>query len=154
MNTILAGTNAPILAGKDQNGKEISLSDFQGKKIVLYFYPEDDTPGCTIEACNLRDNYALLQSKGLIILGVSADSETTHQAFIEKYALPFPLIADVDKTWSEAFGAWGEKNMYGKKYFGIHRVTFLIDENGIISHVIKKVKKETHSEQILTLLGL
>lgn len=154
MNTILAGTNAPILAGKDQNGKEISLSDFQGKKVVLYFYPEDDTPGCTIEACNLRDNYALLQSKGLIILGVSADSETTHQAFIEKYALPFPLIADVDKTWSEAFGAWGEKNMYGKKYFGIHRVTFLIDENGIISHVIKKVKKETHSEQILTLLGL
>lgn len=154
MNTILAGTNAPILAGKDQNGKAISLSDFQGKKVVLYFYPEDDTPGCTIEACNLRDNYALLQSKGLIILGVSADSETTHQAFIEKYSLPFPLIADVDKTWSEAFGAWGEKNMYGKKYFGIHRVTFLIDENGIISHVIKKVKKETHSEQILTLLGL
>jgi peroxiredoxin Q/BCP len=154
MNTILAGTNAPILVGKDQNGKEISLSDFQGKKVVLYFYPEDDTPGCTIEACNLRDNYALLQSKGLIILGISADSETTHQAFIEKYALPFPLIADVDKTWSEAFGAWGEKNMYGKKYFGIHRVTFLIDENGIISHVIKKVKKETHSEQILTLLGL
>lgn len=154
MNTLIAGTAAPVLAGKDQNGNAISLSGFKGKKVVLYFYPEDDTPGCTIEACNLRDNYALLQSKGLIILGISADSETSHQAFIEKYSLPFPLIADVDKTWSEAFGAYGEKNMYGKKYMGIHRVTFLIDENGVISHVIKKVKKENHAEQIISLLGL
>ncbi|MBX7243163.1 MAG: thioredoxin-dependent thiol peroxidase [Bacteroidia bacterium] len=154
MNTILAGNTVPGLSGKDQSGNTISLSQFKGRKVVLFFYPEDDTPTCTKEACNLRDNYGLLKSKGLEVIGVSIDNETSHQKFIGKYDLPFPLIADEDKTWVEAYGAWGEKNMYGKKYMGTHRVTFLINEEGVISHVIKKVKSDNHAQQILDLLGL
>ncbi len=154
MNTILAGNPAPSPEAKDQKGNALSLSHFKGKKIALFFYPEDDTPTCTKEACNLRDNFSVLTSKGIIVLGVSIDDEVSHQKFIEKYSLPFPLIADTDKKWVEAYGAWGEKNMYGKKYMGTHRVTFLIDEEGIISHVIKKVKSEDHAQQILELLGI
>lgn len=148
------GTKIPQLSGKDQNGDAISLQDFAGSKIVLYFYPEDDTPGCTLQACNLRDNHTLLQQKGIKVIGVSMDNETSHQAFIEKFSLPFPLIADTDKTWVDAYGAYGEKNMYGKKYMGIHRITYMINEDGTIFHVIKKVKTEEHTQQILTLWGM
>lgn len=148
------GSQMPALTGKDQNGNTISLSDFKGKKVALYFYPEDDTPGCTLEACNLRDNYALLQQKGIVVLGVSADDAEKHRAFIDKFSLPFPLIADTDRVWIDACGAWGQKNMYGKVYEGIHRITYLIDENGKIFHVFKKVKTESHSEEILKKWGL
>ncbi len=154
MNTILAGNAVPELTGEDQNGKAISLSQFKGSKVVLFFYPEDDTPTCTKEACNLRDHYGLLKAKGLEVIGVSINDTVSHQKFIQKFELPFPLIADVDKTWVEAYGAWGEKNMYGKKYMGTHRVTFLINEAGVITHVIKKVKSDTHAQQILDLLGI
>lgn len=152
--TLAKGTKVPNLIGKDQNGNPISLQDFAGSKIVLYFYPEDDTPGCTIESCNLRDNYALLTQKGIKVIGVSMDNEASHIAFIEKFSLPFPLIADTDQTWVNAYGAYGEKNLYGHKSMGIYRITYLINEDGTIFNVIKKVKTDNHSQQILDLWGI
>ena len=143
------GDKAPDFKSKDQNGAPIALKDFKGKKVVLYFYPEDDTPTCTIEACNLRDNYALLKKKGFVILGVSPDDEKKHKKFEEKYNLPFTLIADPEKKIIEKYGVWGEKNMYGRKYMGLHRTTFLIDEKGIIVKIFKKPKSKIHSEEIV-----
>lgn len=143
------GDKAPAINSKDQNGNPISLSNFAGKKIALYFYPKDDTPGCTAEACNLRDNYGELKSKGYEIIGVSIDSEKAHQKFIEKYSLPFPLIADTDQKVVNDYQVWVEKSMYGKKYMGTARTTFLIDENGLISKIIDKVDTKEHTAQIL-----
>jgi peroxiredoxin Q/BCP len=143
------GVAAPAFKGKDQNGKEIKLVDFKGKKLVLYFYPKDDTPGCTKEACSLRDNYDLMLSKGYAVVGISSDDEKSHQKFIAKYALPFPLIADTDKSIHEQFGTWVEKSMYGRKYMGTARTTFIIDESGIIEEIISKVNTDTHAQQIL-----
>ena len=148
------GDKAPNFKGLDQNGKEIGLSDFKGKKLVLYFYPKDDTPGCTKEACNLRDNHSLLMSKGFAVVGVSPDSTASHQKFIGKYELPFSLVADTEKTLLKSYGAWGEKNMYGKITEGVLRSTFVIDENGVIVKIFKKVQTDAHSEQILKALGI
>ncbi|MBX3101369.1 MAG: thioredoxin-dependent thiol peroxidase [Bacteroidetes bacterium] len=147
--TLKAGDKAPQFSGKDQNGKTISLADFAGKKLVLYFYPKDDTPGCTKEACNLRDNYELLHKQGYQVLGVSVDDETSHKQFIQKYNLPFPLLTDTDHSTVNAYGVWGERNLYGNKFMGIARTTFVIDEKGIIREIIKKVKTEDHTAQIL-----
>ncbi len=144
-----AGDQAPDFVSKDQDGNEIKLSDFKGKKVVLYFYPKDDTPGCTAEACSLRDNYQELQKQGYAVVGVSGDDEKKHKKFIEKYDLPFPLVADVDKSVHEKYGTWGEKSMYGKKYMGTLRTTFIIDEKGKITDVIEKVKTKDHADQIL-----
>ncbi|WP_162415637.1 thioredoxin-dependent thiol peroxidase [Cyclobacterium roseum] len=143
------GQKAPDFESKDQDGNPIRLSDFKGKKVVLYFYPKDNTPGCTTQACNLRDNYEALQNAGYVVLGISSDSEKSHQKFIEKHELPFPLIADEDKSVHEAYGTWVEKNMYGRKYMGTARTTFVIDEEGIIKEVISKVKTKEHTNQIL-----
>ncbi len=143
------GDKAPSFESTDQDGNKVKLSDFTGKKVVLYFYPKDDTPGCTAEACNLRDNYAQFTSKGYEILGVSSDSEKSHQKFIDKYELPFRLLADVDKSIHESYGTWVEKSMYGRKYMGTARVTFIIDENGVIEKIIEKVKTKDHTVQIL-----
>lgn len=145
------GDKAPAVLGINQDGKEILLSDFAGKKVVLYFYPKDSTPGCTAQACSLRDNYEELKKAGYEIIGVSADSAASHQKFIAKQNLPFHLIADTDKVLSEKFGTWGEKSMYGKLYMGMFRTTFLLDENGIITRIMlpKEVNTKTHAEQIL-----
>jgi len=142
------GAPAPNFTSKDQNGNPISLSDFNGKKVVLYFYPKDNTPGCTAESCNLRDNYGELQKQGYVVLGISSDDEKSHQKFIEKFQLPFPLIADTDKSVHDAYGTWVEKSMYGRKYMGTARTTFVIDEKGIISDIIDKVKTGDHASQI------
>lgn len=149
MTTLKAGDKAPDFKALDQNGKEVSLSDFKGKKLVIYFYPKDMTPGCTVQACNLRDNYKQLQKEGYEILGVSADSEARHQKFIDKYDLPFDLLADTEKEMIKAYGVWGPKKFMGKTYDGIHRTTFVIDENGTISELIEKVKTKSHTAQIL-----
>jgi len=143
------GDQAPDFTSKDQDGNDIKLSDFKGKKVVLYFYPKDNTPGCTAESCNLRDNYEELQKQGYVVLGVSPDDEKSHQKFIEKHELPFPLVADTDKSVHEAYGTWGEKKMYGKTYMGTLRTTFVIDEEGKIEEVIGKVKTKDHAAQIL-----
>lgn len=152
MNELKAGQKAPSFTSKDQNGDTVSLSQFAGKKVVLYFYPKDDTPGCTAEACNFRDNYQGLTAQGIVVLGVSVDDEKSHQKFISKHSLPFTLLADTDKKIVEDYGVWGEKNMYGKKYMGITRKTFLIDENGVISHIIEKVDTANSTAQVLELL--
>ena len=144
-----AGDKAPDFTGTDEQGNFISLQQYKGKKLVLFFYPKDDTPGCTAEACNLRDNYEDLKSKGFELLGVSPDNTASHQKFKTKYQLPFPLIADTDQTILKAYGAWGQKSMYGKLYDGVLRTTFVIDENGVISQVIAKVKTSDHARQIL-----
>lgn len=149
INKLKVGDKAPELQGFDQDGKPVSLTDYQGKKLVLYFYPKDDTPGCTAEACNLRDHYEALRKAGYEILGVSVDSEKSHQKFIAKYELPFRLLADVEKKTVEAYGVWVEKNMYGKKYFGTARTTFIIDEKGRIERIIDKVDTKNHADQIL-----
>jgi peroxiredoxin Q/BCP len=149
----LTGTPAPSFQSKDQNGRLVSLSDLKGKKIILYFYPKDDTPGCTAEACSFRDNYASLQSKGYTILGVSVDDEKSHQKFIKKYDLPFSLLSDTDHSIVEAFGVWVEKNMYGKKYMGVSRETFVIDEKGIITHHIQKVDTKNSTAQLEEVLN-
>lgn len=151
--TLKAGDKAPELYGTDQNGNPISLANYAGKKLVLYFYPKDDTPGCTKEACNLRDNYELLLKQGYQVLGVSVDDETSHQQFIEKFSLPFPLLADTEHKTVNAYGVWGEKNLYGNKFMGILRTTFVIDEKGVIVEVIKKVDTENHTEQIFNKVG-
>ncbi len=144
------GDKAPAFEGKDQNGNTIKLSDYQGKKVILYFYPKDNTSGCTAQACNLRDNYSDLQQQGYEVIGVSTDSEKSHQGFISKYELPFRLIADTDKKIVEQYGVWKEKSMYGRKYMGTMRYTFVIDENGVIQDIITKVKTADHANQILS----
>ncbi|MDX1630146.1 MAG: thioredoxin-dependent thiol peroxidase [Fulvivirga sp.] len=144
------GDQAPDFSVNDQDGNSVSLSDYKGKKVVLYFYPRDNTPGCTAEACNLRDHYATFQEKGYEILGVSTDDEKSHKKFIEKKDLPFKLLADTDKEIHEKYGTWVEKNMYGRKYMGTARKTFVIDEEGKIEDIIEKVKTKEHAAQILS----
>lgn len=143
------GKKAPAFKGKDQNGGIVSLSDFKGRKIVLYFYPQDDTPTCTTQACNLRDNYGLLKNKGYVVIGVSPDEVAKHKKFENKYDLPFTLIADPELKIIEKYGVWGEKQMYGKKYMGLIRTTFVIDENGIITKIIGKPKAKEHAQEII-----
>ena len=143
------GDKAPNFKAKDQNGAIIQLSDFLGKKIVLYFYPKDNTPGCTAQACDLRDNFDTLTHKGYVVLGVSTDTEQKHQNFIKKFDLPFSLIADTDKVVHELYGTWKEKQMYGRKYMGTVRTTFIINESGLIEDIIEKVKTKTHFNQIV-----
>ncbi|WP_417527041.1 thioredoxin-dependent thiol peroxidase [Marinomonas shanghaiensis] len=147
--TIEIGQIAPDFSAKDQNGETITLSQFKGKKVVLYFYPRDATPGCTAQACDLRDNYQALLDQGFIVLGISTDSEKKHQNFIAKYDLPFPLIADTEKTVHELYGTWQLKKFMGRESMGTVRTTFIIDEKGIISDIISKVKTKAHAEQIL-----
>ncbi|HQU81965.1 MAG TPA: thioredoxin-dependent thiol peroxidase [Pyrinomonadaceae bacterium] len=147
------GDFAPDFTTKDQNGNDVKLSDYKGKRVVLYFYPKDDTPGCTKEACSLRDSFDVFEEKGIKILGVSTDDEKSHQKFISKYSLPFDLLADTEKEIVESYGVWGEKNMYGKKYFGINRTTFLIDEEGKIVKIFKKVKVDEHADEVLAAFG-
>lgn len=149
MTQLKEGSDAPVFKGKNQDGKWISLNDFIGKKVILYFYPKDDTPGCTAEACNLRDNYENLLSEGFAIIGVSPDNEKSHLRFRQKNKLPFSLIADPEKSIIMAYGAWGEKSMYGKKYEGVLRTTFIIDEKGKIFKIISKVDTKNHTAQIL-----
>jgi len=149
MTNLTEGEKAPDFTAKDQNGNSVSLKDFRGKKVVLYFYPEDDTPTCTIEACNLRDNYDDLKRAGLVILGVSPDDKNKHKKFEKKYDLPFTLLEDPEKKIIDKYSVWGEKNLYGRKYMGLFRTTFLIDENGIIFKIFKKPKSKIHSEEIL-----
>ena len=148
MSALKEGMKAPLIEGIDQNGKLIKLTDQSGKKVILYFYPKDNTPGCTAEACNLRDNYDSLLKKGFSVIGVSADSEKSHKGFAEKYSLPFPLIADTSKKILNAYGVWGEKKLYGKTYMGVLRTTFVIDEKGFIELIIEKVNTADHTEQI------
>ena len=145
------GDKAPEFSGVDQDGKKVALSDFNGKKVVLYFYPKDQTPGCTQEACNLRDNIGTLSSEGYEVLGVSSDDVSSHKDFQQKYNLPFSLIADTDKSINQKYGVWVEKERDGKKYMGTARVTFLIDENGVITNIIDKVDTKDHANQILKL---
>lgn len=145
------GDKAPTILGINENGEQIKLSDFAGKKLILYFYPKDNTSGCTAEACSLRDNYSILRDKGYEVVGVSIDNEISHRKFIDKYQLPFSLIADTDKNLVNEMGVWGEKSMYGRKYMGTYRTTFIINENGIIEKIFypKEIKTKTHAEQIL-----
>lgn len=149
MITLKPGDKAPNFKSKDQDGNPIKLSDYKGKKVVLYFYPKDNTPGCTAESCNLRDNYKILQKQGYEVLGVSSDGEKSHQKFIAKHELPFKLIADEDKSVHEAYGTWDLKKFMGKEYMGTLRTTFVIDEEGKIVEVIEKVKTKDHAAQIL-----
>lgn len=149
MKELKIGDKAPEFEAENQNGKQIKLSDYNGKKVVLYFYPKDNTPGCTNQACNLRDNYELLQSKGYVILGVSADKASKHQKFISKYDLPFDLLVDDEKIIMNKYGTWGLKKFMGREYHGILRTTFIIDENGVIEDIISKVKTKDHTNQIL-----
>lgn len=144
------GDLAPDFKAQDHLGNEVTLSKLRGVKVILYFYPKDDTPGCTKEACNLRDNYEELVSRGYVVLGVSADSLESHKKFAMKHHLPFPLLVDEEKKIIQAYGAWGEKNMYGKKTMGILRYTYVINENGFIEQIIKKVQTDAHAEQILS----
>ena len=153
MSTLTTGEKAPDFKTKDQNGKVVSLKGFRGKKVGLYFYPEDDTPTCTVEACNLRDNYEDLKKAGFVVLGVSPDDKNKHKKFEEKYELPFTLLEDPEKKIIDAYGVWGEKNMYGRKYMGLFRTTFLIDEQGVIFKIFKKPKSKIHSEEILKAAG-
>ena len=146
------GTQFPNFSLKNQDGKTATLNDYKGSWLVLYVYPKDDTPGCTAEACDFRDNYAGLKAKGIVVLGVSVDDEKSHQKFVTKHSLPFTLLADTDQSIVTAYGVWGEKNMYGKKYMGTNRTTFLIDEEGVISHIIKKVDTKNSTAQVLELL--
>lgn len=149
------GQKAPEVLGADQNGKELTLNDFKGRGLILYFYPKDNTSGCTAEACSLRDGYEELRSMGYDVVGVSVDSEASHRKFIEKNALPFPLVADTDHRLVEAMGVWGEKSMYGRKYMGTFRTTFIINPEGVITHVFepKQIKTKTHAQQIIDFLS-
>ena len=147
------GDKAPDFESKDQNGDPVKLSDFKGKKVVLYFYPKDDTPGCTKEACSFRDADDVFNSKGIKVLGVSTDDEKSHQKFISKYQLPFDLLADTDKNIVESYGVWGEKSMYGKKYMGTNRKTFLINEDGKIAKIFDKVNVAEHADEVLAAFG-
>jgi peroxiredoxin Q/BCP len=149
MITLQEGDKAPAFKGKDQNGKTISLSDFKGKKLVLYFYPQDDTPTCTVQACNLRDNYALLRKEGFEVLGVSPDEAAKHKKFEAKYNLPFTLLADPEHTIIDKYGVWDEKQLYGRHYMGLLRTTFVIDEKGIIRKIFLRPKNKQHAEEIV-----
>jgi peroxiredoxin Q/BCP len=149
MTPLKEGDKAPAFSGKDQDGQKVSLADHNGKKIVLYFYPEDDTPTCTIQACNLRDNYSLLKKEGFVVLGVSPDEEKKHKKFEAKYGLPFVLVADPDHKIIDKYGVWGEKELYGRKYMGLRRTTFLIDEKGVIRKIFLKPKSKEHAEEIV-----
>ncbi|HNY01345.1 MAG TPA: thioredoxin-dependent thiol peroxidase [Bacteroidales bacterium] len=154
MSSILkVGDPAPDFESVDQEGRPVSLKALRGKKVILYFYPKDNTPGCTAEACNLRDNYQILKKKGFIILGVSPDDERSHKNFSSKYVLPFALISDKATEIIRSYGAWGKKKLYGKEYEGLLRTTFIIDGNGIISHILPKVDTKNHTAQILKVLG-
>jgi peroxiredoxin Q/BCP len=154
MAQLKEGAAAPVFRGLDQDGKSVGLEDFKGKKVILYFYPKDDTPGCTAEACNLRDNYESLLSKGFAIVGVSPDNEKSHTKFKSKYTLPFSLIADPEAKIIKAYNAWGEKSFLGRKYEGVLRTTFVIDESGKILKIISKVDTRDHTRQILEELGI
>jgi peroxiredoxin Q/BCP len=149
MTHLKEGDKAPAFTGKDQNGQKISLTDYRGKKLAVYFYPQDDTPTCTVQACNLRDNYALLEKEGFAILGISPDDEKSHKKFEAKFNLPFPLLADPEHKIIDKFGVWGEKQLYGRTYQGLHRTTFLIDERGVIRKIFLRPKSKIHSEEIL-----
>lgn len=149
MKTLKEGDKVPQFTAKDQDGNEIKLSDYKGKKLVVFFYPRANTPGCTAEACNLRDNYSALQAQGYSLLGVSEDSQKKQANFRDKYEFPFPLLADEDHTVIDTFGVWGPKKFMGKEYDGIHRMTFIIDEKGVVEKVIDKVKTKDHAAQIL-----
>jgi peroxiredoxin Q/BCP len=149
MITLKVGDKAPDFSAKDENGNTKSLSDYSGKKLVLYFYPKDMTPGCTAESCNLSENYDALLKSGFEVLGVSPDSEVRHQKFIAKYSFPFSLLADEEKEVIQAFGVWGPKKFMGREYDGVHRITFVIDEKGIIEHIYTKVKTKDHYNQIM-----
>lgn len=146
------GTKAPVFKSIDQNGNAIALSDFKGKKVILYFYPHDNTPTCTLQACNLRDNYALLIKKGFQIIGISTDDVKSHKKFETKYSLPFPLVADTDNSIAEKYGVWGLKKFMGREFIGMHRTTFIIDESGKIQKIIEKPESKKHAEQIIALL--
>lgn len=154
MKHLKVGDLAPQFSGKDGNGATVSLNDYKGKKIVLYFYPKDNTPGCTVQACNLRDHYSELSKNEISIVGVSMDTAVAHTKFSNKFELPFPLIADEDKTIIEQFGVWGPKKFMGKEYDGIHRTTFIIDESQKIIGIIEKPKTNNHAEEILQLINL
>ena len=143
------GKKAPAFKGIDQNGKPVSLADYKGKKLVLYFYPKDSTPTCTVQACNIRDNFSPLKKAGIHIIGISADDVKSHKKFEEKHQLPFTIIADTERTIIDKFGVWGEKQLYGKKYMGLLRTTFLINEKGVVVKVIEKPKSKQHAEEIL-----
>lgn len=147
--TLKEGDKAPTFTAPDQNGKKVSLVDFKGKKLVLYFYPEDDTPTCTIQACNLRDNYALLKQHGFEVVGVSPDEAGKHKKFEAKFQLPFTLLADTEHKILEKYGVWGEKQMFGHKYMGVHRTTFVIDEKGVIRKIFLRPKNKAHAEEIV-----
>lgn len=149
MTHLTEGTKAPAFTGKDQNGASVKLSDFKGRKIVLYFYPEDMTPTCTDQACNLRDNYAALKQAGFVVLGVSPDEAAKHKKFEAKYDLPFTLLADPSHVIIDKYGVWGEKQLYGRHYMGLHRTTFLIDEKGIIRKIFLRPRSKQHTEEIL-----
>jgi len=149
MTTLTEGQKAPAFSGKDQDGNKVSLAQFKGQKVVLYFYPQDNTPTCTEQACNLRDNFSVLKKEGFVVLGVSPDDETSHKKFESKFKLPFTLLADPKHTIIDKFGVWGEKQLYGRKYMGLHRTTFLIDEKGVIRKIFLKPKSKQHTEEIL-----
>ena len=149
MITLQIGDKAPDFKAKDQNNKTIELKNFKGKKVVLYFYPEDDTPTCTIQACNLRDNYSLLKKEGFEVVGVSPNDSNSHKKFEQKFQLPFTLLEDPQHKIIDKYGVWGEKNLYGRKYMGLHRTTFLIDERGIIKKIFLKPTNKKHAEQIV-----
>jgi peroxiredoxin Q/BCP len=146
------GDKAPAFSLKNTEGKTVRLADFKGKRLVIYFYPKDATPGCTVEACAFRDDYADLQQYGVEVVGVSADDQKSHQKFTEKHSLPFALLSDPDHTMIEKYGAWGEKSLYGRKFMGILRMTYIIDEEGRIAYIFKKVKPETHSQDVLKVI--
>ena len=143
------GTTAPAFKTTDQNGESVSLKDLRGQKVVLYFYPKDDTPGCTKEACSFRDAYSKFKKQDITVLGVSPDKEASHQKFVTKYQLPFTLLADTDHSIAESYGVWGEKKFMGRTYMGVHRTTFLIDEKGKIRKIFEKVKPEDHASEVL-----
>jgi len=149
MTTLTEGKKAPAFKGKNQDGKTVSLADFKGKKLVIYFYPEDGTPTCTVQACNLRDHFGLLKNAGFEVLGISPDDVGKHKKFEDKYELPFTLIADPEHTIIDKYGVWGEKQLYGRKYMGLHRTTFVLDEQGIIRKIFLKPKSKQHAEEIL-----
>lgn len=152
MTKLKVGDAAPDFRGITQSGREVCLNDYKGKKLALYFYPKDNTPGCTAEACSLRDNYQDIRDVGVEILGVSPDSEASHKKFISKYRLPFDLIPDIDKKIIRDYGAWGLKKLYGKEYEGLIRTTFLINEKGVVEHIFTKVDTKNHAQQILAVL--
>jgi thioredoxin-dependent peroxiredoxin len=150
MEILQEGEKAPAFKGKDQDGNTVSSADFKGKKLALYFYPQDDTPTCTVQACSIRDNFSALKSKGINIIGVSPDDEKKHKKFEQKFNLPFTIIADTEHKIIDKYGVWGEKQLYGRKYMGLHRTTFLIDEKGIIRKVFLRPKNKQHAGEILT----